>query len=177
MNTLTKIFGVLAVIPLLISGCAALPVQAETDEQSVLQGTIFREMLGKSVTDKAVVNFITSNNCSIAQQFQLCKEIGMALWVDSNQRVEIIYLYLNNEAGFTPYKGELPFGLKFYDTMGAVEYKLKRQGVGKDGLPDSGWTPDHMYYRAVYKQAGMTVIYNSPFVDEDATIQAVLITK
>ena len=33
------------------------------------------------------------------------------------------------------YKGELPPGLKFYDNLGAVEYKLKERGVGMAGLP------------------------------------------
>lgn len=101
----------------------------------------------------------------------------MALRTDSNQVVETIYLSLNNADGFEPYKGELPFGLKFYDTMGAVEYKLKRQGVGNDGLPDVGATLDYMHYRAIYHQAGMTILYNTPFADEDATIQAILLLE
>ncbi len=101
----------------------------------------------------------------------------MALWTDSNQVVETIYLYLNNSDGFEPYQGKLPFGLKFYDTLGAVEYKLKRQGVGNAGLPDEGAVPDHMHYRATYRQAGLTIIYNFPFPDEDATIYAVLVSK
>jgi hypothetical protein len=94
-----------------------------------------------------------------------------------------VFLYLNKAKGFapdekdfTPYKGKLPLGLKFYDTMGAVEYKLKRQGVGNNGLPDSGATPDHVHYMASYRQAGITIIYNSP-PDEDAMIYAVFVRR
>jgi hypothetical protein len=135
-------------------------------------------LLGKSLTDKVVADFIASNNCSSAAQFQLCEDVGVALLIDLNQIVETVYLYLNNTEGFGPYQGELPFGLKFYDTMGAVEYKLKRKGVGNAGLPDSGATPDHLHYRANYQQVGMTIIYTSPSLeDEDATIYAILVSK
>jgi len=91
--------------------------------------------------------------------------------------VETVYLYLNNTDGFVPYEGELPFGLKFYDTMEAVEYKLKRQGIGAADQPDTGATPDRMHYQATYHQAGLMVIYNYPFPDEGATIRAVVITN
>ena len=107
----------------------------------------------------------------------------MALQISSNQTVQGVFLYLNKSAGFipyedefTPYKGELPFGLKYYDTMGAVEYKLNKQSIGNHGLPDSGSTPDHMHYVAHYEQAGITIIYNSP-EDEDALIHAILVRK
>jgi hypothetical protein len=100
----------------------------------------------------------------------------MALWTDANQ-VGTVYLYLNNTNDFTPYNGDLPFGLKFYDTMAAVEYKLNRQGVGNAGLPDNGATPDRMHYRATYHQAGMTIIYSYPAPDEGATIRAIVITN
>jgi hypothetical protein len=62
--------------------------------------------------------------------------------------------------------------------MGAVEYKLKRRGVGNAGLPDEGSSPDHLHYWATYKQVGMTIIYNSPSPEyEDATIYAILVSK
>jgi hypothetical protein len=44
-------------------------------------------------------------------------------------------------------------------------------------LPDEGSSPDHFHYWAVYKHLGMTIIYNSPFVDEDATIYAILVSR
>ena len=81
-----------------------------------------------------------------------------------------------NEGDYTPYNGELPFGLRFYDTLVAVEYKLKKQGVGNAGLPDSGTIPDRMHYVATYSEAGITIIYNSG-PDEDPTIHAILVNK
>jgi hypothetical protein len=83
--------------------------------------------------------------------FPLCKTASMALQIDSNQQVETVYLYLNNADRFEPYKGELPFELKFYDTLGTVEYKLARQGVGSAGLPDVEAVPDYMHYQATYR--------------------------
>lgn len=102
----------------------------------------------------------------------------MAFWVNSNKIVQAVYLYLNNADVFAPYKGELPFGLKYYDIKEAVEYKLNKQGIGQNGMPDEGASPDHLHYWATYRQAGMTVIYNSPSAeDEDANIYAILITE
>lgn len=84
--------------------------------------------------------------------------------------------------GFEPYEGVLPYGLKFYDTMGAVEYKLKL--LSEDGrqwsdlevdLSHQGSSPDHMHYWVDYDRYGIAVIYNAPFADEDATIYAVLV--
>ena len=175
MNGL-KIFRIWAVISLLINGCASLPAAAGKETSALKNATMYETVLGKSLTDRAVADFVISNNCASANQFLLCKTEGIALWIDSNQVVESVYLYLNNNAGFEPYQGELPFGLKFYDTMEAVEYKLNRQGIGKAGLPDVGMALDHMHYEATYHQAGMTVIYNFPFPDEGATIRAVVLT-
>ena len=175
MNPLIKISGIFAAVSLFLSSCGALSVPTEEGERA-LQNAAYESMLGKPLTDEVVSDFVTSNNCSSANQFLLCKTAGMALWTDSNQ-IESVYLYLNNAAGFTPYNGELPFGLKFYDTMEAVEYKLNRQGIGNHGLPDTGAIPDRMHYRATYRQAGMIIIYNYPAPDEGATINTIVITN
>lgn len=175
MNPLIKIVGAFAAISLFLSSCGALSVQTEEDERAI-QNAAYESMLGKPLTDEVVSDFVTSNNCSSANQFLLCKTAGMALWTDLNQ-VESVYLYLNNTAGFAPYNGELPFGLKFYDTMEAVEYKLNRHGIGNAGQPDTGETPDRMHYRATYHAAGLTVIYNYPAPDEGATINTIVITN
>lgn len=177
MSTRFNVFSILIAISLLISGCGALPAQIRQEERAVSKAPVYESILGKSLNDDVVTDFITGNSCSRVEQFLLCKTVGMALWTDSNQVVETVYLYLNNTNGFAAYVGELPFGLKFYDTLGGVEYKLNRQGVGNAGLPDVGATPDHRHYRAIYYQAGMTVIYNTPFADEDATIYAILVGR
>lgn len=177
MSTRFNVFSILIAISLLISGCGALPAQIRQEERAVSKAPVYESILGKSLNDDVVTDFITGNSCSRVEQFLLCKTVGMALWTDSNQVVETVYLYLNNADGFAPYEGELPFGLKFYDNLGAVEYKLNRQGLGNAGLPDLAAVPDHMHYRATYHQAGLTILYNSPFPDEDATIYAILLSR
>jgi hypothetical protein len=176
MNTLLRIFGILAATSLLMSGCGTLPFKPGQEEPVVQNKTTYESMLGKSLTDEVVVDFITGHSCSNADQFLLCNTAGMALWTEANE-VETVYLYLNNADGFAPYKGELPFGLKFYDNMAAAEYKLNRHGLGNAGLPDSASIPDRMHYRAAYHQAGLTILYNSPFPDEDANIYAILVSR
>ena len=95
--------------------------------------------------------------------------------MDASGIVRNVYLYLHNRDGFTPYKGELPFGLKFYDTMGSVQHKLNRQRIGQEGRPDESAVPDHFHYWAFYREASITIIYNSPYADEDATIYAIIL--
>jgi hypothetical protein len=144
---------------------------------------VYEVLLGKSLTDRAVADFIASNNCAMTEPYIYCTNVGMDLVMDSNETVVSIFLYLNKASGFvpnerdyTPYKGELPFGLKFYDTLEAVQHKLKEQGVGNDGRPDSGTFPDRMRYVATYNEAGITIIYNAG-PDEDPTIHAIVVNK
>jgi hypothetical protein len=178
MNVFIRRLRLFAVLPLLIVSCSLHTVSGQSEERVTKNTAPYVNLLGKSLTDRVVADFIASNNCSNVAQFQLCEDAGVALLINLNQIVETVYLYLNNTEGFGPYQGELPFGLKFYDTMGAVEYKLRRKGVGRAGLPDSGDTPDHLHYWANYQQVGMTIIYNSPSAeDEDATVYAILVSK
>jgi hypothetical protein len=176
MNALLRISNIFVSVALLISGCTALPSQSEQREGVTPKIAVYESILGKSLSDEAVAEFILSNDCSSADQFLLCSAAGIAFWTDSDE-VETVYLYLNNIDDFVPYKGELPFGLKFYDNMAAVEYKLNRQGFGNEGLPDSVSIPDRVHYRATYHQAGLTILYNSPFPDEDASIYAILLSS
>jgi hypothetical protein len=178
MTKRLRSLSILSVIIFLISACGPWAVQTQPKEQIAPKAAFYESILGRSVTDEAVADFVARNECSSANAFLLCQAAGMALWIDSNQVVEIVYLYLNHVDGFTPYNGELPYGLKYYDIMGAVEYKLKKHGLGKNGLPDEGGAPDHLHYWATYHQAGLTIIYNSPSPeDEDATIHAILVGR
>ena len=177
MNNLLKSCSFLVLIALFSTACGAPATRPESAQGEETTRDLYQIVLGKSLSDTQVADFLAANNCHTASPFQICKEIGMALWVNSMQVIETVYLYLNKVDGFTPYKGQLPYGLKFYDIMGAVEYKLKKQGVGNNGLPDEGSTPDHLHYWATYQEAGMTIIYNSPSaIDEDATIYAILLS-
>jgi len=175
MNTLVRVLYVFAAIPLLIGGCAAQPAQSGQGDHAAPKAAVYESILGKPLADEAVTEFLASHECSSADQYLLCNGAGMALWTDSNQVVETVYLYLNKADGFEPYQGLLPYGIKFYDSLAAVEHKLKRQGVGNAGLPETAAVPDRMHYRAIYHEAGLTIVYNSPFPDEDASIYAILL--
>jgi hypothetical protein len=183
MSQRLKFFRFLLGVSIFTTACSAQTFLSQTEEKSVSKAAPYEEVLGKSMTDALVVDFIASKQCSSVLPYVLCKEAGMALMIGSDQQVEGVFLYVNKSAGFvpfeddfTPYHGELPYGLKYYDTMGAVEHKLNRQGIGNDGHPESGSTPDHMHYVAFYEGVGITIIYNSP-PDEDAMINAILVKK
>ena len=177
MNTLFRVARAVLIPALLLVSCSFQAVQGQPDEQITSTVFSFGAVLGKPLTDQVVIDFLAEHHCTSAAQFQICEDAGMALIINLNQIVEAVYLYLNEAVGFRPYEGELPLGLKFYDTMGAVVYKLGRQGIGHDGAPDQACVPDHFHYQAVYKEAGVTILYNSPFADEDATIYAITVNS
>ena len=174
---------VLAVLSLLLMGCSPQTAQMESKANSVPAAS-YQTVLGKSLSDKDVADFMALNNCSSAAQFQVCRDAGMAFWIDPDQIVDTVYLYSRNAEGFRKFKGKLPFGLTFYDPMWQVEQKLSNlneddtsQVSWNAGLPDEASSPDHIHYWAVYKEIGLTIIYNSPGADEDAYIYAILLSK
>ena len=180
MNIFVRTLGILSAIPLLLSACGGQTVQAEPEVSSVPNTVAYQVVLGKSLNDRAVSDFVTSNNCSSAGEFQLCKDVGMALWIDESQIVQMVYLYAGNVDGFRRYRGKLPFDLSFYDPMWKVEEKLKDPNADNtiqlSGLLDETGSPDHVHYWVIYNHLNMTVIYNSPGADEDAYIYAILVT-
>lgn len=142
----------------------------------------FEDFLGRPVNDIFLIGFFAENNCIPEGPFYVCRSIGLAVWFDADQLLQTVYFYVTAPDGFEPYEGELPYGLKFYDTLGAVEYKLKL--LSEDGRPRSdlevdlthtGSTPDRLHYWVDYERYGIAVIYNAPFADEDATLYAVLL--
>ena len=179
MNTLRKTLVICAAISLLTTACEGRLVQAESAEGTAVAVISYRVVLGKSLSDPDVADFIASNHCVPAVQFQLCKDIGMSLWVDGNQTVNTVYLYAGDSESVRRYRGELPYGLTFYDPMWRVQEKLMNpksaNPLHQAGLPDETDTPDHIHYLAVYKELGMTVMYNSPGKDEDAYIYAIVV--
>lgn len=178
MSKLYRYIYILLAISLFLSACTARAVQPQKSSPEPIK---YADLLGKPLNDEGVMNLLANHHCTGANHFQLCKDTGVALWLDTDHIVREIYLYLNSAEGFAPYKGELPLGLKFYDTLGAVEYKLRKLEANRSSLSGNnrmnyeGRSPDHMRYWVTYNPYDFTVIYNTPFLDEDATIYAVLL--
>ena len=176
---------VLAALALFATVRSAQVVQAQVGDRAVLKATAYEAVLGKSVHDKDVADFIVSNNCSNIGQLQICNAAGIALWIGQGQKVETAYLYPNKTPDFEAYKGKLPLGLSSNDTMASVEDKFGQpkvehalQAGWEPGLPDESGTPDHFHYWAMYKRFGVTIVYNSPSAtDKGATIYTILVSK
>ena len=182
MNTFLKTLGIFALLLLLVSACTLQGVQVQAEEGAVPKAPGYQTVLGKSLSSNEVSDFVSSNACSFVGAFQLCREVGMALWIDADQRVNLVYLYSSKAEDFNRYRGDLPFGLTFYDPMWLVEEKLSTVEVDESsqvayesGLPDAGSSPDHQHYWAVYEQLGLIVIYDFPYRDADAYIYAVVV--
>jgi hypothetical protein len=184
MNKRFEILSILAALALFATACGAQVVQAQS-VQAAPKAAAYEAVLGKSLTDKDVADFIFSNNCSSTGQFQTCNDAGLALWIGQGQKIETAYLYPNKVSDFAAYKGQLPLGLSSIDTMASVEDKFGQpkvehapQAGWEPGLPDQSGTPDHIHYWAMYKRFGVTIIYNSPSAtDKGATIYAILVNR
>ena len=185
MNKRFQILIALAAIAVFAATFGALVVQAQPAERAAPKAASYEAVLGKSLDDTDVVDFIASNRCSSTSQFQLCNAAGMALLIGESQTVETVYLYPGTIPGFAAYKGTLPLGLSAGDTMASVQEKFGQpkvqhvpQAGWEPGVPDESGTPDHIHYWAIYKRFGVTVVYNSPSgADQGATIYAVLVSR
>ena len=183
MNQLFKALSTLALLALFTTACSAQVVQLEPKTNGAREKTSYLAVLGKSFSDQDVIDFMVANNCASEAQFQVCRDAGMAFWIDPNLVVDTVYLYSRNAEGFSRFTGKLPFGITFYDPMWQVEQKLSDLNEDDQatswnaGLPDEASSPDHIHYWALYKDLGLTVIYNSPGADEDAYIYAILLRK
>lgn len=170
-----------ALFPMLVSGCAIQAAQAQPVEVNTAVPISYQIVLGKSLHDQEVINFLVSNHCSAAAQFELCQEAGMSLWMDGTNLIRTVYLYSGDANGVQRYRGKLPYALTFYDPMWLVQEKLSaldKEGLSKKaGLPDETNVPDHIHYWAAYKQLGLVVIYDSPVADPDAYIYAVMVNQ
>ena len=185
MNKSFPILSILAVIVLFATAYGALVVQAQSANKAAPKAAAYEAVLGKSLNDQDVIDFIASNRCSSTGQFHMCNAAGMALLTGRGQKVETVYLYPNKIDDFEAYKGTLPLGLSANDTLASVEDKFGQPKVDQapqagwvPGLPDASGTPDHLQYWATYKRLGVTIVYNSPSAtDKGATIYAILIGK
>lgn len=185
MNKNFTILSIVTAITLFAVAFGALVVQAQPAEKTATNPAAYEAMLGKTLKDQAVANYVASNHCSSTGQFQLCNTAGVALQVGQGQKVETVYLYPNKTDDFSAYAGALPLGLAFNDTMADVEDWLGQPSVAQApqagwelGLPDESGTAGHTQYWAVYKRFGLTIIYNSPSAtDKGATIHAILVSK
>ena len=185
MNKRFQILIAFAAIALFALTLGALVVQALPSERAIPDAAAYEAVLGNSLNEPDVADFIASNRCSGTGRFQLCSDAGMALLIGEDQQVETVYLYPKAAAGAALFKGLLPLGLSANDSMASVEEKLGRprvihapQADWEPGLPDEGGTPDHIQYWATYERFGVTLVYNSPSaMDKGATIHAILVSR
>ena len=183
---MNKNFTTFSIVAVLIAvAFSALVVQAQPAARIAPEAAAYEAVLGKSLNDRDVTDFITSNACSGTGQFQLCSAAGVALQVGQGQKVETVYLYPNKTNDFSAYAGALPLSLSANDTMASVEEKFGQPVVSNVsqagwelGLPNQSGTAGYTHYWAVYERFGLTIIYNSPSAaDKAATIHAVLVNK
>jgi hypothetical protein len=180
-----QILSILAAIALFAAAWAAQVAQAKQAEMAAPEAAAYEAVLGKSLNDQNVADFLANHRCSGVGQFQMCKAAGLALWSGQSQKVETVYLYLDKTADFAAYKGILPLGLSAQDTMADVEEKFGQpkvphvpQAGWEPGLPDASGTAGYSHYWATYNRFGVTIIYNSPSAaDKNATIYAVLVSR
>jgi len=181
MNKLFKPLSFVVLIMLVATACGARVVEAKHVEQPVSIAPNYQSLVGKSVGDKNVVDFIASNYCSSSYQYQLCEASGIALGINLDQTVKTVILFPGGTHEIARFHGGLPRNLNWNDSMASVNQKLgapdatfQEQGE----LPHDRGTPDEIRLWASYKELGLTIVYNSLSAkDNNAAIYAILITK
>jgi len=176
MNRLIKFFIVLSVIVLL-----SAVYKVQTTQASV--PVDYQLALYASLDDQSATGYFVAHNCSVTGDFRLCPESGLAFQVDDVGLIRQVYFYIQQDNGFSPFSGKLPFDIEVSDTMADVQHKLGHPMVPQMpmlgwelGLPSHGGTPDHIHYWAVYEQYNLTIVYNTPLADDlNASIYIILI--
>ena len=183
MNKLFKTLTIVCFIMLVATACGAQAVQAKPVEQPSVASS-YQALLGKSLGDKYVADFMTRNYCSSAVEYQLCGSTGIALEMDTDQKVKTVFLFPGSTAGFAAFRGELPYGLHWDDSRAVVEQKLgvtsNTTYLQEAGLPEESGTPDNIRLWVAYQELGMTIVYNTRSAsadNKDVTIHAILVTK
>ena len=182
MNKNYPLFSIVVVIVLFAIAFGTLVVQAEHLERPASLVPNYHRMVGQSLADKAVADFIAANHCTSANQYQLCEATGIALAMNGDRTIKTLVLFPGRTNGFAAFRGELPLNLRWNDSLASVNRKL---GVSPDetflqeaGLPNESGIPENIRLWAVYEEAGVTVIYNTLSADsQSASIHAILITK
>jgi hypothetical protein len=181
MNKLFKPLAVVTFIMLVAAACGSQAVQAKPVEQPSVASS-YQALLGKSLDDKSVADFMARNYCSSAGQYQLCGSTGIALGMDPNQKVKTVFFFPGRMAGFAAFHGELPYGLHWEDNRAVVEQKLGLTPnaiyLNEAGLPTEIGTPDNIRLWVAYQEAGVIIVYNTLSGDnKEATIHAILVTN
>jgi hypothetical protein len=177
MNRLFKFLSVLFVVTVLV---AAYRVQ--TTQASI--AVDYQVALYHSLDDHSAASYFVAHNCTATGDFRACPESGVAFQVDERGLIRQVYFYVQQGDGFSPFSGELPFGIDASDTMADVQRKLGHPKVPQipmlgwePELPSYGGSPDHIHYWAVYEQYSLTVVYNTPLANDlNASIQLILIS-
>ncbi|HZJ25376.1 MAG TPA: hypothetical protein VFD54_18800, partial [Anaerolineales bacterium] len=73
MNQLFKALSTLALLALSTTACSAQVVQLEPKTTGAPEAASYLAVLGKSLDDKDVADFMVANNCSSEAQFQVCR--------------------------------------------------------------------------------------------------------
>jgi hypothetical protein len=181
MNKLFKTLTAVAFIILVATACSAPAVQAKPIEHPAVASN-YQALLGKPLGDQSVGDFMARNSCSSAVEYQLCGSTGIALEMDTDQKVKTVFLFPGSTAGFAAFRGELPYGLHWDDSRAVVEQKLgvtsNTTYLQEAGLPEESGTPHNIRLWVAYQESGMTIVYNTLSADnKDVTIHAILLTK
>ena len=178
-NLFTGVVVVVAVLSL--TAMQGILVKAEIEKPASVTPA-YEGLVGKSLLDRDVAQFVAVNSCAAAYEYRLCEAMGIALEMDGDQMVQAVVLFPGHTNGFAAFHGDLPHGLHWNDSLVSVQEKL---GVAPDavflneaGLPNESGTPDSIRLWAVYNDLGLTIVYNTQSADHDnATIHAILVTK
>jgi hypothetical protein len=144
---------------LFLSACGSSTSDSSSisGERNNQQGSTYETLLGKTLDDNVVSDFILQNNCQLSGFHYICKSIGVELSLDSGQRVVTVFMYAQGVDGFDEYTGDLPYGLTWNSTRSDVQGQL--------GSPNAQGTETYTSWDA-YQDRGVYVDYDSPSAED-----------
>ncbi|HLO18095.1 MAG TPA: DUF5018 domain-containing protein, partial [Anaerolineales bacterium] len=120
------------------STCDIIMNQAQTVTATFVDPSsqpLYQRLLGKTLSDSVVSDFILQNGCQLSGFHYLCKAVGIELSLDSGQKVRTVFMYAQDVDGFQQFTGDLPYGLIWTDTRSTAEGKLNMQVISD--IPDN----------------------------------------
>jgi hypothetical protein len=139
------------------------PDPVATDPTETVDANAPLALLGLTLSDQAVVDFILGNNCVLVGMHYMCRSVGVELSLTTSQKVVTVFLFAEGAEGYKKFKGKLPFGLSWAHTRAQIEANL--------GAPTASGGGGSMNYWVSYQPRKLGITYKTlSTTDMDATM-------
>ena len=134
------------------------PAATATTTRATSGGELtYETLLGKALTDPAIVSYLNRNRCeSNGSSSYLCRAAGTFVTLGgSERRVVRVRMYAGAASGVSTYPGALPRGLTWTDTRASIERRIGSPQTLRPGVA----TSPPVFAVATYTGPAMDITY------------------